>query len=501
VLTPDFHIVAATDAYLRATMTTRDVILGRHLFDVFPDNPADSGATGVKNLRASLERVLASGAPDTMAPQKYAIRRPAVEGSGFEERYWLPTNSPVFDDAGNVEFIMHRVEDVTDVVRFRHELQESERGSRAKDEFLSVVSHELRTPLNVIQGWLWQVKRPDAPAHIRQRGIEIIERNVTVQARLIEDLLDTSRGVIGKLRLRRRLVDLAQVCGAAVEGIERHAATKGLQVAFAPADGPVFVWGDADRLQQVIANLLSNALKFTPAGGVIEVAARRDESRMRVTVRDTGIGVPPEFLASMFEPFAQADTTTTRQYGGLGLGLAIVKQIVTLHGGTVSARSDGSEGTAVTLEFPIPAVLADADEHVRPREAAAEGERRLGGLKVLVVDDEPDACEAVRLVLEQHGATVRTTTSGAAALDLLDTMTPDVLVADLAMPEVDGYDLIRRVRLQARSTELPAVALTAFTDTAREAALHAGFQHFTSKPVPPADLVTLIEELRHRPVH
>jgi signal transduction histidine kinase/ActR/RegA family two-component response regulator len=501
VLTPDFHIVAATEAYLRATMTTREAIVGRHLFEVFPDNPDDPGATGEKNLRASLERVLATGAPDAMAVQKYDIRRPPTAGGGFEERYWFPVNSAVLDDAGTVEFIIHRVEDVTDFVRSRHELQESERASRAKDEFLSVVSHELRTPLNVIQGWLWQVNRPDAPEHVRQRGIEIIERNVTVQARLVEDLLDTSRAAIGKLHLRRRLVDLAQVCQAAVEGIERHAHTKRLRVTFAQPEGPLFVWGDADRLQQVIANLLSNALKFTPAGGVIEVDARREDTRMRVTVRDTGIGVPPEFLSSMFEPFAQADTTATRQFGGLGLGLAIVKQIVTLHGGAVSARSGGSDGTTLTVDFPIPAVLSEADEQVRTREAAAEAERRLDGLQVLVVDDEPDACEAVRLVLEQHGATVRTATSGAAALELLENMTPDVLVADLAMPEVDGYDLIRRVRLQARSTELPAVALTAFTDASRDAALHAGFQQFTSKPVPPGDLVALVERLKERPVH
>jgi CheY-like chemotaxis protein len=272
-------------------------------------------------------------------------------------------------------------------------------------------------------------------------------------------------------------------------------------VTFVPPEGPLFAWGDADRLQQVIANLLSNALKFTPPGGAIEVAARREDTRLRVTVRDTGIGVPPEFLTSMFEPFAQADTTTTRQFGGLGLGLAIVKQIVTLHGGSVSARSDGRDGTTVRVDFPVPAVLTEADDRLPTREAAADIEGRLDGLRVLVVDDEPDACEAVRLVLSQHGATVCTATSGSAALELLESMTPDVLVADLAMPEVDGYDLIRRVRLQAHSTDLPAVALTAFTDAARDAALHAGFQQFTSKPVPPDDLVALVERLKSRPMH
>ena len=497
VLAPDLHIVAVTDGYLRATMTVREAIVGRHIFDVFPDNPSDPAATGVKNLRASLERVLATGAADVMPVQKYDIPRPEAQGGGFEERHWSPVNSPVLDEQGRVEFIIHRVEDVTEVVRSHHRLHEAERVNRARDEFLSVVSHELRTPLNVIQGWLWQVKRPGVPEHIRQRALEIIERNVTVQARLVDDLLDTSRATIGKLRLRRHLVDLAQVCQAAVEAIERHAHAKGLRLTFVPPEAPLFVWGDADRLQQVISNLLSNALKFTPSGGAIEVAAQREETRMRIDVRDTGIGVPPEFLPSMFEPFAQADTTTTRQFGGLGLGLAIVKQIVTLHGGRVSAESSGRGGTVVTLEFPIPAVLDEPFDRTHPGMADAE-DPRLDGLKVLVVDDEPEACEAVRLVLEQHGATVRTAATGGEALELLEDMRPDVLVADLAMPEVDGYDLIRRVRQQARSTELPAVALTAFTDAAREAALHAGFQQFTSKPVPPADLVTIVERLKDR---
>ena len=538
VLTPDLHIVAASDAFLDATMTSRDTILGRDIFDVFPDNPDDATATGVENLRASLERVVASGAPDAMPIQKYDIRRPASRGGGFEERYWSPINSPVFAGGSTVKYIIHRVEDVTEFVRLQRQeaaqtrthadmehriarmqaevftlealaraqlerqreldqaREEAERASRAKDEFLSVVSHELRTPLNVIQGWLWNLRRAGTSDEVRERALEIIDRNVTMQARLVDDLLDTSRAAIGKLHLRKRLVDLVALCRTAVESVERQAEAKDLTVTFRQPAGALFVSGDRDRLQQVISNLLSNALKFTPAGGAIILTAGREETWARLAVQDTGVGVPQAFLPSMFDPFAQADRSTSGQLGGLGLGLAIVKQIVTLHGGKVSAHSDGEHGTTVTLDFPIPAVLDEPETEPRLEEVDAS-QGRLAGVKVLVVDDEADACEAVRLVLEHHGAIVQTAHSGAQALSLLSHLEPHVIVSDLAMPEVDGYHLIQQMRTGC-GADIPAVALTAYADDAREAALRAGFQQFTSKPVPPAQLVTLVERLSER---
>ena len=527
VLTIDLRIVAASDAYLRATMTRREAILGRHIFDVFPDNPDDTAATGVQNLRASLGRVLTTGAADAMAVQKYDIRRPEHEGGGFEERYWSPMNTPVCNDDSTVRYIIHSVEDVTEFVRLKRqgaealahhhaervafserqrELEgardEAERASRAKDEFLSVVSHELRTPLNVIQGWMWQLKRTGASPAAQQRALEIIERNIGVQARLVDDLLDTSKGAIGKLQMRRRLVDLCQASQAAVESIERHAQGKGLTVTLDTPDTPIFIWGDADRIQQAISNLLSNALKFTPAGGAIQVSVTREGTCARVAVHDTGTGVPSAFLPTMFEPFAQADKTTTREFGGLGLGLAIVKQIVTLHGGAVTALSAGADqGTTITLEFPVPAVLEEPDVRVRPRDAGMEPVGRLDGLKVLVVDDEPEAREAVRLVLEDYGAFVQTAASALEALNVLAAMEPDVLVADLSMPERDGYQLIREIRARSSAGDLPAVALTAYTDAARGPALSAGFQRFTSKPIRPEDLVTLVAGLRGASTH
>ena len=388
----------------------------------------------------------------------------------------------------------------------QHELERAreaaERMSRVKDEFLSVVSHELRTPLNVIQGWMWQLKRANASPETRERAIDVIERNVMVQSRLVEDLLDTSRSALGMLHLRKRVVDLCQACQAAVDNIERHAEAKRLTVRLQAPDTPLFICGDADRLQQAISNILSNALKFTPEGGLIEVTVAREGTRARVTVRDTGSGVPPHFVTAMFEPFAQADRSTTRLVGGLGLGLAIVKHIVTLHGGTATATSAGEEqGTTITLDFPIPAVLTEPTEPIGAPASQPRAERRLPGIRVLVVDDEREACEAVRLVLEDHGAAVRTASSATEALEIIADADPHVIVADLAMPERDGYELIREVRARTDGRNVPAVALTAYTDAARGPALSAGFQQFSSKPIRPQDLVTLVEQLSGSRVH
>ena len=574
VLTPDLRIVAVSSAYLRATKTEREAILGQHLFDVFPDNPDDAAATGVRNLRASLERVLSTHTSDAMAVQKYDIRRPLEEGGGFEERYWSPVNSPVLGEDSQVRYIIHRVEDVTEFVRLKqqdlehirehealqsrlqrmeaevfqraqelqvanaqlrrangelargrdilqqglasaeenletlakayvsrqrdleHAREEAERANRSKDEFLSVVSHELRTPLNVMQGWLWQLKRPDATTDVRQRAIDIIERNVAVQTRLVEDLLDTSRAMIGKLHVRRQPVDLTQACRTAVDAVQRHAHAKELTLRLIAPATPVVISGDIDRMQQAISNLLSNAVKFTPSGGSIDVTIRREGTQARVDVRDTGMGVPAAFLPTIFEPFAQADRTTAREYGGLGLGLSIVKQIVVLHGGTIAAASDGpGRGTTISIGLPIPAVVDAPDRHRADDDRPADAAQRLDGITVLVVDDELDACEAVRQVLEHYGAVVYAAASSAEALHVLPDLRPDVLVADLAMPESDGYDLLQQVRHLSSGVSLPAVALTALVGSARETALQAGFEMYESKPILAGDLVSLVARL------
>lgn len=372
---------------------------------------------------------------------------------------------------------------------------EAERANRAKDEFLSVVSHELRTPLNVVQGWFWQVKRRGDDPALRSKAIDVIERNLAVQMRLVEDLLDASKAALGKLHMQKRLVDLAAVCRSAVDANQRYAHDKDLMLAFTEPDAPEFVWGDQDRLQQALSNVLENAIKFTPSGGSARVTIERVGLRARLQVQDTGLGIRPEFLPSVFEPFAQADMTSTRRFGGLGLGLAIVKEIVTRHGGTVTATSEEeNRGTTVVMEFPVPAVLDDPERRQKPQGMMEPSDHELEGVKVLVVDDEPDACEAVRWILEHHGATVRTAHSGAEALTLLPQLAPDVLLADIAMPETDGYELLRRVRLLPAGRELAAIALTAHVGV-RDAALSAGFQQYRSKPISPEELVSLIAKL------
>ena len=524
VLTPDLRIVAASDAYLRATMTKRVEILGRNLFDVFPDNPDDKDATGVRNLRASLERVLATSTPDAMAVQKYDIRRPDDEGGGFEERYWSPVNSPVLHDSSReIVYIIHRVEDVTEFVRLTQqgldqtrehqarvdrmeaeiflrarEVQEAERAIRTKDEFLSVVSHELRTPLNVVQGWLWQLKRRGDDPIVRAKALGVIERNVALQMRLVEDLLDTSKAAVGKLQLRKRLVDFTAVCKATVDANQRPAMDKGLTLVCAEAEAPIFIWGDAERLQQTISNVLLNSIKFTPSGGVIRVTTKRVGLRVRLQMEDTGVGIPVDSLESVFEPFSQANKGSTREFGGLGLGLAIVKQIVTLHGGTVSAHSEGeNRGTTMVIEFPIPAVMDEPDRWGEQLTSAPTDDE-LQGVRVLVVDDEPDACEAVRRILEHHGATVRTAESVGEALTIFPEVVPDVLVADLGMPGTDGFELLQRVRRLPHGTDVPVVALTAYVGGAEDAALNAGFDHYRSKPIAPEELVSLVASLATR---
>jgi CheY-like chemotaxis protein len=318
---------------------------------------------------------------------------------------------------------------------------------------------------------------------------------VAIQARLVDDLLDTSKAIVGKLRLRRRLVDLAAICQSTIDAHLRPAHDKGLTLTFTAPAEPVFVSGDADRLQQTVSNVLSNAIKFTPAGGTVEVMTHRAGVRARVEVRDTGVGIPTEFLGAVFEPFSQADKTSTREFGGLGLGLAIVKQIVTLHGGTVTATSGGdNQGTTVVMDFPIPAVLDEASTTEQPAGSTPPAATDLGGVKVLVVDDEADARDAMRTILEHHGATVETAESASEALRLVSELRPDVLLTDLAMPDTDGYELLRLVRDLPSGHELPALALTAHVGVG-EVALDAGFQEYTSKPVAPAQLISLIASL------
>ncbi|HYE18096.1 MAG TPA: ATP-binding protein [Tepidisphaeraceae bacterium] len=390
---------------------------------------------------------------------------------------------------------------------------EAERASRMKDEFLATLSHELRTPLNAIFGWAQVLSADGATPEDVREGVEVIERNARAQTRIIEDLLDMSRIVSGTIRLHVKPVDLAGVIRAALETVSPAADAKGvrLDVRHDPLATPIS--GDAHRLQQIFWNLLTNAVKFTGRGGVVRVASRRHESHVEVSVTDTGEGIGPEFLPFVFDRFRQADASTTRRHGGLGLGLAIVKQLVETHGGSVRADSAGAgRGSTFTVSLPVTAVrpVVEAGDPTDPGPvptSPADGRhgaddtrvmRRLDGLHLLVVDDEADARDLVRRLLEGRGARVTTAASAVEALARLRADRPDVLVSDIGMPDEDGYALIARVRAlgPAEGGDTPAVALTAYAraeDRAR--ALRAGFGGHVVKPVEPAELVGLVAEL------
>jgi PAS domain S-box-containing protein len=808
VLTPDFTIVAVSDAYLRATMAKREEILGRSLFDVFPDNPNEPTATGVGNLRASLESVLQNRASHTMAVQKYDIRRLESEGGGFEERYWSPVNTPVFGKDGQLTYIIHRVEDVTEFIHLKQqeikehkltealqkrteqmeadiylrvqELQEvnrqlqatneelarardearqaqeqvtsilesitdgfttvdrnwcftyvneeaarllqksrqeligkqvwqeafpeavgtaferefqqamtgrvtlefeqlypplnkwfeihaypcaeglciyfrditqrkqseealrtseerfhlllenvkdyaiffldteqritrwnlgaerilgyqeaeilgqsgsiifipedrqqgadkreiekaevegraenerwhvrkdgslfwgsgivtplrdesgqlqgfakimrdtterkqaedernqllareqeahavseaarsaAEAANRIKDEFLAVLSHELRTPLNPILGWAKLLRSRTFDKKTADRALETIERNAKLQIQLIEDLLDVSRILRGKLTLNICPVALTTTIEAATETVRLAAQAKSIQIQTVLNSSVGLVAGDPSRLQQVVWNLLSNAVKFTPDGGRVEVRLDRIGSQAQIQVIDTGKGISPDFLPHVFEYFRQADSTTTRVFGGLGLGLAIVHHLVELHGGTVWAESLGEgQGATFTVRLPLLAVNPQTIQESEQSDSTLD----LSGVQVLVVDDDVDSREFVTFVMEEHGAVVKAVASPGEALEALALEKPDLLLSDIGMPEMDGFMLIRQIRMMSpdQGGQIPAIALSAYASNSdSKQALLAGFQKHIAKPVEPAQLIAVVATL------
>jgi signal transduction histidine kinase len=369
----------------------------------------------------------------------------------------------------------------------RHRAEEA---NRLKDEFLSTVSHELRTPLNAILGWTWILLGDRLDPEGARRAVQTIERNARAQSQIIDDLLDVSRIVTGKLRLKMRPVALEGIVEAAVEGVRPASDAKGIKVESRIDPGPdgSELRCDPARLQQVVWNLLSNAVKFTPQGGRVEVAVDEPDGQARIRVSDTGIGIPPDFLPYVFDRFRQADSSTTRTYGGLGLGLSIVRQLVELHGGTVDVESEGEGlGSVFTVRLPLSPASPVPAPRALPEPGPEPGPARLSGLRVLLVDDEPDAREVVCSALEELGAEVTSVPSAAEAMAALGRAGADVLVADIGMPGEDGYSLIRKIReLDGDLAGLPAIALTAYAgDNDRRRALEAGFQVHLAKPVEP----------------
>jgi PAS domain S-box-containing protein len=380
-------------------------------------------------------------------------------------------------------------------------VERAEEASRAKDEFLATVSHELRTPLNAIVGWVSVLQQRALEPSIA-RALEVIDRNARAQAQIIDDILDVARVITGKLTLSLKPMDLVSVTKDALEVVTPSASAKQIALTFTHPSEPCVLVADPERLQQAAWNLLSNAVKFT-ASGKIQVDIRQEMSNFRLSVSDTGSGIAPEFLPCVFERFSQADSSSTRRVGGLGLGLALVRHIVELHGGSVSAESAGlGAGATFSMMLPIRAVMpeqvAEPQAPARANTGSVGTYDNLQGVRILVVDDDRDGREIIQEVLTEAGALVETAASASAGFDALLRFRPHVLVSDIAMPDEDGYSLLRRVRSLevAQGGGTPALALTAYTrNDDRNRALAAGFTTHIGKPVAPQFLLSAISNL------
>lgn len=430
-----------------------------------------------------------------------------------EPRYWT------IEEVELVQFVANRFWESIERARVLKSLSESlrreqeerqnaETANRVKDEFLATVSHELRTPLNAILGWSTMLRNGRLKPEDAQRAIETVERSARSQSQLIDDLLDISRIITGKLRLEISSVDLIDVINAAIDSVRPAAEAKGIRLQMILDSKTGKISGDVNRLQQVVWNLISNAVKFTPKDGRVQIQLVRINSHVEIIVSDSGKGIEPEFLPYVFDRFRQADQTTTRQHGGLGLGLSIVRQLVEMHGGTVHADSAGI-GHGATFIIKLPRMIAaypatgNTGELTLPTEAETalpevENKLKLGNLHILIVDDEPDSRELLRVVLEQSGASVETAPNASDALKKLGQNSFDILISDIGMPDEDGYALIKKIRsfTANKNRQIPAVALTAYARVEdRVRALESGFQTHIAKPVEPVELIAVIVSL------
>ena len=480
-------------------------VLGQSLLDLFPDVSERDIKAHYQSALEGRVTILSHGL------HRFLLALPATNAEpGFAQ---MPQSGRIgpLTDAGVVIGTVTTLEDVSDRIASESALRKqidaqrlaraiAENALRAKDEFLSTLSHEIRTPLNAVLGWSRiLLGRDEIDRTLLERALHVIERNASAQARMIDDMLDMARITAGKLRLDMRPVDVVKVVLAAVDVVmpSAHARRITLRTNLDPRTPSVL--GDQDRLQQVIWNLLSNALKFTDPGGTIDVRLGMNGRFARIVVSDTGHGISPDFLPHVFERFRQADHSSSRRHGGLGVGLALVHDLIELHGGSVRAQSEG-EGKGATFTIDLPTLSSrDVDDRVE-----GDGQQvfaSLADVRVLLIDDEIDARDLSQAVLEQCGARVQAVSSGTEALAVLaeapPSLLPHVIVSDLGMPTEDGYHLIRRIRaLDAELGRIPAVAVTGYaTSEDVERALDAGFQLHISKPMDPAAFVAAVAEL------
>jgi signal transduction histidine kinase/ActR/RegA family two-component response regulator len=470
--------------------------------ELHPDHPAAramaTGEAAATTLDDSLWKKVAPRYPVSSRPGKASLNLP------------LRIRGKV---AGAISFLSWRIEydeiDVTTGLEFARRAalaldnaclyEEAEKANRAKDEFLATLSHELRTPMTSILGWSRLLEMDALDPEVTGEASRAIRRSAETQAQLIDDLLDVSRIVSGKLRLDVENISVATVVESAIETVGPAAEARGLTIV-EHLDRDLTIRGDAARLQQVVWNLLSNAVKFTPKHGTVTVAVDREGSHARITVTDTGEGIPPEFAPHLFERFRQFDSGTRRSTAGLGLGLAIARHLVELHGGTISAASEGEEkGSTFTILLPIAAALERPETHTSPSSptprAHEEAMPDLGGISLLVVEDDAESRHVIGTILRSSGADVRLASSVAEAMRELELRLPDLVVSDIAMPDEDGYQMIANLKAHKGTSSIPTLALTAYGQPEeRERILKAGFDSYVMKPVDPVALASAVAE-------
>jgi signal transduction histidine kinase/CheY-like chemotaxis protein len=526
VLDPDLLIVAVTDPYLRATMTSREDILGRGLFEVFPDNPDDPQATGAGNLRASLDRVARSRVADAMAVQQYDIRRPEADGGGYEVRHWSPFNSPVLDTDGNLAYIIHRVVDVTEFVRLKElgteqeqltttlqqdkarmeaeilrrskELQEANRRLRAADvaksEYLSRMSHELRTPLNAILGFA-QLLEMDELREDQRDSLGYILSAARHLLALINEVLDIAAIEAGGLALSLEPVGVADVVSETVSLIRPLADEQGIVLVSPAQTAGEYVLGDRQRLKQILLNLLSNAVKYNrPAGSVHLICEHVAGDRLRIKVTDTGLGIPPEAFERLFVPFDRLESTES-PIEGTGLGLPLSKGLAEAMGGTLELASVPQQGSSFWVELP----LAEAPELGAGQEAGSAAEQVTAeptgpALTVLYIEDNVSNLQLVERVMQRRGIALISAMRPQLGLDLASEHRPDLVLLDLHLPDMPGQEVFRRLQANPKTADIPVVVLSAdarpslITDM-----LQRGVRAFLTKPLDVRELLELLD--------
>ena len=526
VLEPDLRIAAVSDAYLAATMTERAAIVGKFIFEVFPDNPADPDATGVRNLRASLDTVLRTGKPHTMAVQKYDIRRPAEEGGGFEERYWSPCNSPLLEDGGRLRYIVHQVEDVTEYIRLREKQVQTDARSRrmeeeilrrsgelqraneqlrvastAKDEFLARVSHELRNPLMAIGGFSELLMRDETDVKRREWAAMVVQASGHL-AHLVADLLDLARIESGNIALACEPVALGPLFADVLDLMRPLSESAGVTLQPATsAAGHGYAFADKHRLIQVLTNLVINAIKYNRRGGDVRIDVRTaGDHRVRIAVSDTGRGVPAESLERLFTPFDRLDAAASG-IEGTGLGLALSRTIVEAMDGTLTVESTPGVGSTFTIELPSgePAAV----ERVLGRDQAAltvvdypvEG-------RLLYIEDTVANVRLISAILSHRpSVTVLSAMQGSLGLELARQHRPDLILLDLHLPDMGGQQVLAQLKADPATKDIPVIILSADApEREREQLLAAGADGYMTKPAPAAELIATVDHyLTQRP--